>query len=119
MLEWLYLELFGGPRQSLLPALLPPNPSLGGGEGLDLGWDGIMWAVPKKRTSYTRKRVRNAPKYLKPKLNYITCADCKNLKLLHVLCGYCLKETMRKTAEMRTTELQAKLQLLTEQAKKE
>lgn len=76
-----------------------------------------MWAVPKKRTSYTRKRIRNGRKYLHPKLNYITCPECKNLKLLHVLCGHCLKETMRKTADIRTAELGLKLQALAEAAK--
>lgn len=77
-----------------------------------------MWAVPKKRTSYTRKRIRNAPKHLKPVSNYIACPECKNLKLLHMLCGHCLKETMQKTAEMRNAELETKLQLLAEKGKK-
>ena len=84
---------------------------------LELPWDGVMWAVPKKRTSYTRKRIRNAPKHLKPRSDYIMCPQCKNLKLIHVLCGHCLKETLRKTAEMRTAEVELKLQNLAQKAK--
>jgi ribosomal protein L32 len=116
-LRWLYLEFFGpGPVPSLLPvpAVLPP---LEGGEKLGLSWDGVMWAVPKKRTSYTRKRIRNGRKYLKPRINYMTCPDCKNLKLLHMLCGHCFKETMRKTAEIRTAELEDKMHKLADQAR--
>ena len=79
-------------------------------------WGGFLWAVPKKRRSYTRKRTRNAPKQLKPRSDYITCPECKNLKLLHVLCGHCLKETLRKTAEMRNRELEQKLTALREKA---
>ena len=110
-------------RFSLLPipcsATHFPAPSLEGlgREELGLGWDGTMWAVPKKRTSYTRKRIRNGRKQLKPKLNYTVCPECKNLKLLHVLCGYCFKETMKKTAKIRTAELEAKMAALAEKAK--
>jgi len=75
-----------------------------------LAWDSMLWGVPKKRTSHSRKRLRNRHKYLKPRLNFIPCPQCKQLKLLHVLCGNCLKETMRKTAEIRYAELELKLQ---------
>ena len=110
------MEFFGvGP--SLTPALAPLDPLLEKTEEGDC-WDGLLWAVPKKRTSYTRKRIRNAPKHLKPRSDYITCPECKNLKLLHVLCGYCLKETLRKTADMRKNELELRLQALAEKAKK-
>ena len=30
-------------------------------------------------------------KYLKPITHYTTCPKCQNLKLLHVLCGHCLR----------------------------
>ena len=79
------------------------------GEGfiseVDCGdWDGFLWAVPKKRTSHSKKRMRMTHKYLKPIQHYTTCPKCQNLKLLHVLCGHCLKETPRKTAAMRQEE---------------
>lgn len=69
-----------------------------------LEWDGFLWAVPKKRTSHSKKRMRMAKKYLKPIRHYTVCPKCQNLKLLHVLCGYCLKETLKKTAAMRLEE---------------
>ena len=66
-----------------------------------LDWGGLLWAVPKKRTSHSKKRMRMAHKYLKPKGHYTVCPNCQNLKLLHVLFGHCLKETLRLTAKMR------------------
>ena len=74
-----------------------------------LDWNGIMWAVPKKRTSHMKKRTRMTHKYLKPKHHYTVCPNCNNLKLLHVLCGHCLKETLRLTAEMRRAQIEQKL----------
>lgn len=67
----------------------------------DALWDGFLWAVPKKRTSHSKKRMRMAHKYLKPKHHYYQCPSCGHLKLQHMLCGHCLKETLRKTAEIR------------------
>ena len=69
-------------------------------------WDSVLlWAVPKKRTSHSKKRMRMAHKYLKPKTNYQTCPKCGNLKLCHVLCGHCFRETMKLTAEFRKNML--------------
>ena len=62
----------------------------------------FLWAaVPKKRVSHSKKRMRMTSKWLKPVNHYCFCRTCGNPKLLHVLCGYCFKETMRKTAEYR------------------
>ena len=66
-------------------------------------WDGFLWAVPKKRTSHSKKRMRMAHKYLKPKHHYQTCPRCQNLKLQHMLCGHCFRETMKRTAEFRNS----------------
>ena len=66
----------------------------------------ILWAVPKKRTSHSKKRMRMAHKYLKPKHHYTVCPKCTNLKLQHVLCGHCLKETLKLTALMRREEVE-------------
>ena len=107
----LYLE-------SLVPKLLLSRSDAAEGdiEELDLEWDGFLWAVPKKRVSHSKKRMRSAHKYLKPKTNFIVCPECKNLKLLHVLCAYCLKEILQKTAKMRRAELETKLQQLARKA---
>ena len=66
-----------------------------------LGWDGFLWGTPKKKTSHSKKRMRSAHKYLKPKTNMVVCKICNNLKLMHTLCGHCLKLTLKATAEMR------------------
>lgn len=76
-----------------------------GGCGLTASlWDGVLWAVPKKRTSHSKKRKRMTHKYLKPKENVTLCQKCGNAKLLHVLCGHCLKETLRATTMIRNQQ---------------
>lgn len=112
-LDGLYLGHF---NPSLLGLPLPAARELPLREELE--WDGFLWAVPKKRTSHSKKRMRSAHKYLKPRSDYITCPQCKNLKLLHILCGHCLKETMKKTAEIRQAELETKLQQMSEKLAK-
>ena len=67
----------------------------------DLLNDGLLWAVPKRKTSRSKKRMRMAHKYLKPKHHFYPCPACGNLKLQHVLCEHCFRETMKKTAEVR------------------
>ena len=86
-------------------------------------WEGILWAgpggaVPKKRTSHSKKRMRSAHKYMKPKLNYTVCPECKNLKLLHTLCGYCLKKILKETTAIRLAELETKTQKMCQDLKK-
>ena len=85
-----------------------PLPLLEGGEFISevdcRDWDGFLWVVPKKRTSRSKTIMRMTHKYLKPITHYTTCPKCQNLKLLHVLCGHCLKETLKKTAAMRQEE---------------
>ena len=70
--------------------------------GYDINEGGFLWmAAPKRRTSHSKKRMRMTHKWLKPIQNYTFCQTCGNPKLLNVLCGYCFKNTMRKTAEYR------------------
>ena len=65
-------------------------------------WDALLlWAVPKKRTSHSKKRMRMTHKYLRPKRHYQTCPKCGQFKLQHMLCGHCFRETMKLTAEAR------------------
>lgn len=61
----------------------------------------ILWAVPKKRVSRHKKRLRMQSKWLRPIQNYTPCPKCGSPKLLHVLCGTCFRRTMRMTAEYR------------------
>lgn len=91
------------------PALLSPLVASLPGVGEE-PWDGLVWmAAPKKRVSHSRVRMRMAHKYLKPIRHYATCATCGNFKLMHVLCGHCLKETLEKTAELRRQKVAKKV----------
>ena len=79
-------------------------------------WDAVLlWAVPKKRTSHSKKRMRMAHKYLRPKHHYQMCQKCGQLKLQHMLCGHCFRETMRLTAEVRRQRAGQLTQAISEQ----
>ncbi|KIY43726.1 hypothetical protein FISHEDRAFT_53653 [Fistulina hepatica ATCC 64428] len=49
----------------------------------------IVLAVPKSKTSHSRKRMRAANKGLKDKQNLVSCPGCGCPKLAHHLCGNC------------------------------
>ncbi|KAG9205373.1 hypothetical protein B5807_03920 [Epicoccum nigrum] len=69
-----------------IPSLsLPSFPSLG-----DI-WDGILKAVPKKKTSYMKKRTRFlAGKEIKDITSLNKCSACGRVKRAHILCPYCV-----------------------------
>ncbi|KAK7694614.1 hypothetical protein QCA50_001801 [Cerrena zonata] len=46
-------------------------------------------AVPKKKTSHSRKAMRSANKGLKDKQNVVACPACGTPKLAHHLCASC------------------------------
>ena len=78
-------------RTSLLPAALVPIPSLIG----EL-WEGILKAVPKKKTSHMKKRHRfMAGKGLKDVTALNKCSACGRPKRAHVLCPYCVQSKSR------------------------
>ncbi|KAK5112170.1 hypothetical protein LTR85_011603 [Meristemomyces frigidus] len=78
-------------RPSLLPAALIPIPSLFG----EL-WDGLLRAVPKKKTSHMKKRHRQmAGKALKDVTALNKCSACGRAKRAHVLCPYCVQSIKR------------------------
>ena len=60
---------------------------------------GILLAVPKKRVSHSRKRIRNFPKFPKNRTDIEICVVCRNQKLQGHLCGYCLDRIRTETAE--------------------
>jgi ribosomal protein L32 len=63
----------------------PSFPSLG-----DI-WEGILKAVPKKKTSYRKKRQRfMAGKGLKDITSLNRCSACGRVKRAHILCPYCV-----------------------------
>jgi ribosomal protein L32 len=69
-----------------IPALsLPSFPSLA-----EI-WDGLLKAVPKKKTSYRKKRQRlMAGKGLKDITALTKCSACGRTKRAHLLCPYCV-----------------------------
>lgn len=81
------IPLFSHLRTSILPAALLPIPSL-----LGEIWDGLLRAVPKKKTSHMKKRHRQmAGKALKDVTSLNKCSSCGRPKRAHVLCPYCVK----------------------------
>ncbi|KKA29341.1 hypothetical protein TD95_001942 [Thielaviopsis punctulata] len=55
-------------------------------------WEGILKAVPKKKTSHMKKRHRQmAGKALEDVNALCTCPGCGNTKRMHRLCPHCMK----------------------------
>ncbi|KAL1898704.1 hypothetical protein Cpir12675_001811 [Ceratocystis pirilliformis] len=55
-------------------------------------WEGILKAVPKKKTSHMKKRHRQmAGKALEDVNALCTCPGCGNTKRMHRLCPQCMK----------------------------
>ncbi|CAD6445301.1 7ae55fb3-9afa-41ec-9ca5-4c5e4aaf801a [Sclerotinia trifoliorum] len=86
-------------------------------EGL---WEGILKAVPKKKTSHMKKRHRQmAGKGLQDVTNLNRCSACGHIKRAHLLCPYCVAEikTLFKTNahEERFAEKQARADEIAEQ----
>ncbi|KAI1616555.1 hypothetical protein EDD37DRAFT_73990 [Exophiala viscosa] len=54
-------------------------------------WEGILRAVPKKKTSHSKKRHRQlAGKALKDVKAINECPGCGRAKKMHTLCPYCV-----------------------------
>ncbi|PIL32002.1 hypothetical protein GSI_06706 [Ganoderma sinense ZZ0214-1] len=65
-----------------------------------------LLAVPKKKTSHSRKAMRSANKGLKDKQNLVHCQACGSPKLAHHMCPNCYRElNMERKAKNRTPEL--------------
>ncbi|OTB13508.1 hypothetical protein K445DRAFT_320053 [Daldinia sp. EC12] len=69
-----------------IPAAISQIPSLLG----DI-WEGILRAVPKKKTSHMKKRHRLlAGKALKDVTSLNKCPACGGIKKMHTLCSNCM-----------------------------
>ncbi|RKP11703.1 hypothetical protein BJ684DRAFT_4873, partial [Piptocephalis cylindrospora] len=55
-------------------------------------WDGLLRAVPKSRTSHSKKRMRASNKGLKDRKDLTTCPGCGRSKRMHHLCRWCLRD---------------------------
>ncbi|KAI9090505.1 hypothetical protein DFS34DRAFT_653951 [Phlyctochytrium arcticum] len=82
---------------AILPKLAPVAsriPAVGLLGGL-AGWlSGILMAVPKKKTTHRKKRLRMATKWLKPMRNITTCPFCGQATLQHHICRSCAKKAL-------------------------
>ena len=47
---------------------------------------GMLFAVPKKKTSVHKRRLRQANHALTPAERYVVCKECSRPKLLHQIC---------------------------------
>ena len=54
--------------------------------GMTSAWDGFLMAVPKKKTTHAKKRMRMTNKYLRPNQNVRRCPQCGTWKLAHTYC---------------------------------
>ena len=61
----------------------------------------LLMAVPKKKTTPSKKKLRHRHKWLKNRTDIETCAVCGNTKLMNHLCGNCLERVRTETAEQR------------------
>ncbi|KAF8932171.1 hypothetical protein CPC16_001476 [Podila verticillata] len=52
----------------------------------------VFAAVPKSKTSHSKKRMRQATKGLKEQKNIVQCPGCGQAKLMHHLCTHCYKD---------------------------
>ncbi|KDR85030.1 hypothetical protein GALMADRAFT_53755 [Galerina marginata CBS 339.88] len=56
----------------------------------------FLLAVPKSKTSHSRKAMRSANKGLKDKRNITNCAGCGSVKLAHHICPNCYSAVTRQ-----------------------
>ncbi|KAF9333701.1 hypothetical protein BG006_003275 [Podila minutissima] len=52
----------------------------------------VFAAVPKSKTSHSKKRMRQATKGLKEQKNIVQCPGCGQAKLMHHLCTHCYRD---------------------------
>ncbi|EDO48875.1 predicted protein [Nematostella vectensis] len=61
----------------------------------------LLMAVPKRKTTPSKKKLRHQHKWLKNRTDIEVCAVCGNHKLLGHLCGQCLEKVNVDTREYR------------------
>ncbi|KAJ2720141.1 hypothetical protein GGI07_004785 [Coemansia sp. Benny D115] len=80
--------------------------ALGIGLGLlgDLLGEMVLRAVPKQRTSHSKKRKRMAGKGLKNRQDLVPCPGCGHPKLAAHICKSCYSDIKKKLKAMRRAE---------------
>ena len=59
-------------------------------------WDSILKAVPKKKTTHSKTRMRSATKGLKDRTDINNCSACGKPKLAHTICLDCFTSIRRR-----------------------
>jgi ribosomal protein L32 len=65
----------------------------------------LMGAVPKRRVTWRKARLRMQNKWLKPITHIGTCPACGQPKLAHHLCLSCVKKMTTEVKHVRKTIL--------------
>ncbi|RKF71165.1 Meiotic recombination protein rec14 [Golovinomyces cichoracearum] len=74
------------------PLLISPAISINVPDWIGNLWESVLRAVPKKKTSHSKKRSRQrAGKALKDVTSLNKCSGCGHVKRFHVLCPFCVK----------------------------
>ncbi|PPQ64450.1 hypothetical protein CVT26_002157 [Gymnopilus dilepis] len=86
------------PRVVISASLALPRPtwSIPSLESLLELFPPFLLAVPKKKTSHSRKAMRSANKGLKDKRNIVNCPGCGAVKLAHHICPTCYSAVTRQ-----------------------
>lgn len=75
------------------PLLISPAISINVPDWIGNLWESVLRAVPKKKTSHSKKRSRQrAGKALKDVTSLNKCSGCGHVKRFHVLCPFCVKD---------------------------
>ncbi|KAF2662169.1 hypothetical protein K491DRAFT_710122 [Lophiostoma macrostomum CBS 122681] len=78
-------------------ALAIPSLSLPSFPSLSDIWEGVLKAVPKKKTSHRKKRQRfMAGKAIKEITSLNRCSACGRVKRAHILCPFCVNTIKTK-----------------------
>lgn len=77
-------------------------PSIESDGNLDTKHDGfLLMAVPKKKTTPHKKKIRNRHRQLKNRTDIEICAICGNHKLENHLCAHCVERIKEETKKVR------------------
>ncbi|KAG0075580.1 hypothetical protein BGZ93_001954 [Podila epicladia] len=67
----------------------------------------VFAAVPKSKTSHSKKRMRQATKGLKEQKNIVQCPGCGQAKLMHHLCTHCYRDMRGRGPSKDSTDTEA------------
>jgi len=96
--------VYGGKNFQDAALLGNVSPSIESDGNLELNTkhDGfLLMAVPKKKTTPHKKKIRNRHRQLKNRTDIEVCAICGNHKLENHLCGHCVERIKEETRKVR------------------